>query len=371
MGNFGDNAYGSTLDYGYQGDCEWVYLYDGSPLIARFTGIEYKADFFIHSDDRFKRPLDGQPKVPTASTSDYEVFETGTFVTNEGNIALEMTWYSPTASDSCNFVIQCLKLYSWDGSTNENVAIGQAIDWDIPAETGANNTGGSSSNAKMIYQRGTGNNCIDNDTRFGGQALIGITYENGDCMDTSVTPYAGYTGLNSVDIWPYGGFVAEDVYNQMQVSGYNANPTAADQYSLMTFLNDETIGPDDTIYVYSALATTWLGNESILIDYIMQARKWTVDYVAPACGLPSCCIGRVGDANDSGEDDPTIGDVSIMIDALFVSSNMSLINCLAEADVNQSGGADPQEEDITIGDISYLIDYLFITGESLGLPDCL
>jgi hypothetical protein len=91
------------------------------------------------------------------------------------------------------------------------------------------------------------------------------------------------------------------------------------------------------------------------------------DGVGNAC----CCSGRVGDANDSGDDVPTIGDVSNMIDALFVSSNMSLINCLAEADVNQSGGADPLEEDITIGDISYLIDYLFITGESLGLPDCL
>jgi hypothetical protein len=37
----------------------------------------------------------------------------------------------------------------------------------------------------------------------------------------------------------------------------------------------------------------------------------------------------------------------------------------------QSGGLDPTEADITIGDISTLIDYLFITGPMLGLPDCL
>jgi hypothetical protein len=43
----------------------------------------------------------------------------------------------------------------------------------------------------------------------------------------------------------------------------------------------------------------------------------------------SCCYGRVGDANGSGADEPTIGDISI------------------------------------------LIDYLFITGSSLGLPECL
>ncbi len=371
MGNFGNNSYGSTMDYGYQGDCEWIYAYDGSPLIARFTGGEYKADFFIHGDDSFKRPMDGAPKVATITTPDYEVFETGTFVTAEGEIALEMTWYSPDDPDSCNFIVQCLKVYSWDGNTHDDVAIGQVVDWDIPAEVGANNTGGSSSSAKLIYQRGTGNNCIDNDTRYGGQSLIGITRQNGDCMDTSVVPFAGYTGLNSVDLWPYGGFLAENVYDQMQIAGYDANPSVADQYSLMTFLNGESIGPDDTIYVYSALATTWLGNESIFIDYISQARQWTYDNVAAACGLATCCTGRVGDANDNGADEPTIGDVSIMIDALFVSSDMSLIHCLAEADINQSGGLDPQEGDITIGDVSYLIDYLFISGHGLGLPDCL
>ena len=85
----------------------------------------------------------------------------------------------------------------------------------------------------------------------------------------------------------------------------------------------------------------------------------------------SCCVGRVGDANGIGGDEPTIGDVSTMIDALFISGDPNVIACLAEADINQSGGVDPQPSDITIGDISTLIDYLFITGPSLGLPDCL
>jgi hypothetical protein len=42
-----------------------------------------------------------------------------------------------------------------------------------------------------------------------------------------------------------------------------------------------------------------------------------------------------------------------------------------EADANQSGGLDPKPDDITIGDISTLIDYLFITGQPLGLAECL
>jgi len=46
--------------------------------------------------------------------------------------------------------------------------------------------------------------------------------------------------------------------------------------------------------------------------------------------------------------------------------------CLAEADVNQSGGVYPGCGDITISDIATLIDYLFITGpETATLLECL
>ena len=78
---------------------------------------------------------------------------------------------------------------------------------------------------------------------------------------------------------------------------------------------------------------------------------------------------RVGDANNNGEDEPTIADVAIMIDMLFVSGDE--VECMPEADINQSGGADPVKGDVTIADISYLIDYLFVSGTSIGLPDCL
>jgi plastocyanin len=85
----------------------------------------------------------------------------------------------------------------------------------------------------------------------------------------------------------------------------------------------------------------------------------------------TCCSGRVGDPNGMGGDEPTIGDVSVLIDALFITGNESPVSCLGEGDINQSGGANPVYADITIGDISILIDYLFITGPTLGLPDCL
>jgi hypothetical protein len=93
--------------------------------------------------------------------------------------------------------------------------------------------------------------------------------------------------------------------------------------------------------------------------------------IGDAC---DCCVYRVGDANNSGDDTPTIGDISTVIDAKFISGSCEgRITCFAESDVNQSGGPSPTCDDITIGDISMLIDYLFITGpESFGpLPACL
>ncbi len=85
------------------------------------------------------------------------------------------------------------------------------------------------------------------------------------------------------------------------------------------------------------------------------------------------CVGRVGDANCSGDDEPTIGDIAYMIDRKFIMLYPPAPFCnLSEADINQSGNPiDLTESDVTIGDISILIDYLFITGPELGLNDCL
>jgi hypothetical protein len=99
----------------------------------------------------------------------------------------------------------------------------------------------------------------------------------------------------------------------------------------------------------------------------------------------TCCVGKVGDANGVGSgpdpDEPTIGDVSVMIDARFITGTCivheglpdenRIVECLAEADINLSGHGTPTCHDITIGDISIVIDYLFIAGkEAVTLRDC-
>ncbi|MEW5794948.1 MAG: hypothetical protein AB1772_01180 [Candidatus Zixiibacteriota bacterium] len=83
-----------------------------------------------------------------------------------------------------------------------------------------------------------------------------------------------------------------------------------------------------------------------------------------------CCTGRVGDVNGLDGDEPTIGDATTLIDHLFVSRRA--LWCPGEADMNLSGGSNPQQgadSDISIGDITILIDYLFLTGRPL--PYCM
>jgi hypothetical protein len=81
-----------------------------------------------------------------------------------------------------------------------------------------------------------------------------------------------------------------------------------------------------------------------------------------------CCEGIVGNADCDEQGNITLVDIAVLIDFRFI--NGTPLCCLAEADVNQSGGAEPTPADVTLADIMTLIDYLFITGTSLGLPTC-
>lgn len=80
--------------------------------------------------------------------------------------------------------------------------------------------------------------------------------------------------------------------------------------------------------------------------------------------LSSCCQGQVGDINGVGGDEPTLGDIALLIDHMFIS--LTTPECLTEADVNQSGGFNPIRDNISIGDIAILIDHLFINGVALN-----
>jgi hypothetical protein len=96
----------------------------------------------------------------------------------------------------------------------------------------------------------------------------------------------------------------------------------------------------------------------------------------PKCGdiCQTCCVGRVGDANSLGPypNEVTISDIQTLVTAKFIVGSCAALPCLTEADVNQSGGTNPECSDVTIADIQTLVNHLFIAGPvNAPLKSCL
>ena len=124
----------------------------------------------------------------------------------------------------------------------------------------------------------------------------------------------------------------------------NTLGTLTDRGETQPFYVDRTVD-SNSCYYYVVVTESTPGN------YSPASRVMFID-------LTSCCVGQVGDINGIDGDEPTIGDVALLIDHLFISYTDPA--CMPEADVNQSGGLHPTRNEISIGDAAILIDHLFI-----------
>ena len=70
--------------------------------------------------------------------------------------------------------------------------------------------------------------------------------------------------------------------------------------------------------------------------------------------MVACCIGLTGNVDDSPEEAPDLGDLTALIDYLFISFTPPV--CMEEA--NTDGSVDGI---VDLGDLTGLIDYLFIS----------
>ncbi len=79
------------------------------------------------------------------------------------------------------------------------------------------------------------------------------------------------------------------------------------------------------------------------------------DGIGDAC----CCVGSTGNVDDDPQQTVDMGDLTVLIDHLFIS--LEPVDCPAEANVDATGGVD-------MGDLTRLIDHLFI--DLSPLPEC-
>ncbi|MCX6835626.1 MAG: M64 family metallo-endopeptidase, partial [candidate division Zixibacteria bacterium] len=126
-------------------------------------------------------------------------------------------------------------------------------------------------------------------------------------------------------------------------------PISGETSPTLVLTSDELLSHEQT------LALTITFNTPLVRKQVMTA-GYTWPVVAT---VGTCCTGIVGDANNNGGYEPTISDVQIIVDHLFISR--APLVCYAEADANQSGGSDPKSSDVTISDVALLVDHLFVT----------
>jgi hypothetical protein len=379
MGDMGSGR--ANMDYFDFGDCDTsdailgqsdVYLFDGSPVILRKTGdAAYTAswDMFgegVGGPNGFRPQVDAVPPIfryLDTVTAEYEMLQSGQWMTNDSLVAIEVTYYAPrNAGDSCNFIIRKMALFPTHSTAVTNLMIGDAIDWDIPSDTAVYNRGGFDAGRNLLYQRGWDKasdptQCQRNDARFGGTALLNWHLASEGPLAGHTTLYGGLVGLNSDWIYPNDGFVPSELWNLLSIPGLTNVPDSVDLFTLLSYKYNFTLASTDTLIVWSAVATIRNGSLADLQSTMDKAKRWFFNHLS---GFPPpCCVGTTGDANGDGTVD--IGDLDCQIQFIFFGFlPPDCCVCPEECDFNGDRAND-------ISDIVTLVDFLFFGGE---LPPC-
>jgi len=384
MGNDGQETV--NMDF-YPEDCDsfaTVYLYDGSPFVGRGTGAEATFDNGIwqtsYLDDYGFRPQCGHTpnEEPCSGLDNAEVYESGTFSTQDSAVALEMIWVAP--AEDVSFILEYMKVWSFDGGAHADLMLGEVIDWDIPwdykdddvdLEVTAVNYGLTDGPRNLLYCQGyeayganvdTGYpyNCQYNDERFGGHAMI-ESYLNG--APRMAGPYGGFCGENDSLVYPANeGFLFEPFYLQAAVSGLRASDSLEDLHTAMVYENALDLGATDVYEVVSFKVTVHQGDLADLQAAADAAEAW---YTAHGG------IAMFQDLDESGQIDICETCCKIMGDFQYDDDldpldAVSFVNwmwrggagpeCPDACDVNCSGG-DPNPMDAV-----YLVNYFWRGG---------
>jgi len=368
-GNFGQQGIGKVnMDYVEGGpDCDTtadVYLYDGSPVVCYQSEGDLKCSFSIFSTsyidtNGFRSVAD---HTPTTDMGEYEVFESGKFVTNDSLIAVEKVWYAPKGiADTCSFVIERIKVYLNDPASTPptSVFIGEAIDWDIPADSDSRNSSGFDASYNLMWQRGceedTAGDCQAVDRRWGGIDFLDA-YKNG-VQYAEVEQHGAYTLDNFRYVYPHGDFAEDSLYKYMANSGYAPSDSmCSDLHMVMTFDTLATLTAADTFVFYVEIVSHWNGTLSDFLDEVRASRKWYCDHISPVpCG---CCKNRGNADGIIGIGGPIdVADLTFLVKYLFKSGPVP--PCLEEGNADGIVGIGGP---IDVADLTYLVKYLFKSG---------
>ncbi|UCG63179.1 MAG: hypothetical protein JSV52_07835 [Candidatus Zixiibacteriota bacterium] len=398
-GNMGHDGRGMyNMDY-YPDDCDTtakVYMYDGSPLVGWLNGGDTVYNYAIWGQVYFGefgfRPQGYQLETKMCALVSAEVYESGNFTSQDSTIAMEKIYLAPQGEGP--FMIEYLRVWSYDGAAHDGLMIGEAIDWDIPndflptdtnQERFAINSGGTDQSRNLVYCQGyeaygAGSdtlypyNCQNNDARFGGSAFV-ESYLNG--ARRSLSPYGGYVAEND-SLQTANGFYHGLLYQEMIQPGFRATDSVEDLHTVITYENGYNLGPTDTLEFISILATVHEGTLADLQAAVDIGRTWyyahdSIDMFEDALGdgfIDICVICCHNDNFGEFYSHPgefNILDIDNFIEWLLRNPGVPPIyDCAEQVDVSSPTAGVP-DGSVDILDVDYMIGYLLRgTYETLG-----
>jgi hypothetical protein len=257
-----------------------------------------------------------------------------------------------------------LKVWSNSIDSAKGLAVGDALDWDIPADSGSDNDGVGDAGRRMLYQIGGEYDqdgaveCQDNDLRFGGVALGWTAHWKSVgggprkwYPDTLGLGWGGYIEANNRYV--YQGWYASELYNNMENSqsvwsgwtGPTPDSQQTDLHSVLTAAFDFDLAPGETLAVYTVYASVRNDAASRIEQLIDRGRAFSKYW--------GCCEGRTGDLNRDGIDANTL-DFNIAV-GIIMRTNLTWdwVTCMGEFDVNRDGRFNTL-------DLNLLINRLFL-----------
>ncbi|UCG63178.1 MAG: hypothetical protein JSV52_07830 [Candidatus Zixiibacteriota bacterium] len=398
-GNMGHDGRGMyNLDY-YPDDCDTtakVYMYDGSPLIGWLDGEDTVFNYAIWSQSFFSefgfRSQGYQFGTALCGLLGAEVYQSGTFTTQDSTIAIQKVYLAPQEQGA--FMIEYMRVWSYDGASHDGLIIGEGIDWDIPTDYSAvdtnqvndvANTGGVDLSRNLIYCQGheaygEGSdtlypfNCQYNDDRFGGSAFV-ESYLNGNRRATE--PYGGFVGEND-SLQATRGFIHGLLWQEMVQPNLRGTDSLEDIHTVMTYENSFNLGATDTLEFVSILATVHEGTLADLQAAIDAGRVWyfahdSIDVFEDANGDGQmdlcyiCCRNANFGHFYNHEGEFNILDIDNFIEWLLRSPGVPPIyDCAEQVDVSSPTPGLP-DGSVDILDVDYMIGYLLRgTHETLG-----
>ncbi|MBD3258026.1 family 16 glycosylhydrolase, partial [candidate division GN15 bacterium] len=210
----------------------------------------------------------------------------------------------------------------------------------------------------------------------------------------------GWPQCGEVDIMEFLGHDTNTIHGTLHGPGYFGGGGISQSYTLpvgqfhtdfhvfaveweedeirwyMDDIHYHTLGPDDLggnewvfthpfyIILNVAVGGNWPGSpdgttifpQTMLVDYVRVFEG--------SGGGSSCCEGLSrGNVDQSADGAVTLGDLTVMIDHLFIT--LGQLTCWEEGNLDGSTPEGPGS--VTLGDLTYLIDHLFITLAPLPL----